>query len=47
MYNFKIIFGDKNVENTLVKPKAELISVETPCNDSTFVDNLFKSLFKS
>ena len=26
---------------------AELISLETQCNDSTFVDKLFKSVFKS
>ena len=47
LFNFKIMFYDIYFENTQVKHKTELISFETQCNVSTFVDTLFKSLFKS
>ena len=45
--NFKIIFYEKHFENTQVKHKTKLNSFQTQCNDSTFVDKLFKSVFKS
>ena len=41
-YSFTLIFYDKHVENTYAKHKIVLISFETQCNDSTFVDKLFK-----
>jgi hypothetical protein len=47
LYNFKIIFYEKHFENTQVKHTTKLISFQTQCNDSTFVDKLFKSVFKS
>ena len=47
LYNFKIIFYEKHFENTQVKYTTKLISFQTQCNDSTFVDKLFKSVFKS
>ena len=34
-------------ENTQVKHTTKLISFKTQCNDSTVVDKLFKSIFKS
>jgi hypothetical protein len=37
----------KHFEITQVKHTTELISFQTQCNDSTFVDKLFKSVFKS
>jgi hypothetical protein len=47
LYNFKIIFYEKHFENTQVKHTTKLISFQTQCNDSTFVDKFFKSVFKS
>ena len=47
LYNFKIIFYDKHFENIQAKHTTELISFEIQCFDSTFVDKLFKSVFKS
>jgi hypothetical protein len=47
LYNFKIIFYDKHIENIQAKHSTELISFEIQCFDSTFVDKLFKSVFKS
>jgi len=47
LYNFKIIFYGKHFENIQVKLTTKLISFQTQCNDSTFVDKLFKSVFKS
>ena len=47
LYNFKIIFYDKHFEITQVKHTTELISFKTQCNDSTFVDKVFESVFKS
>ena len=47
LYNLKIIFYEKHFENTQVKPTTKLISFQTQCNDSTFVDKLVKSVFKS
>jgi hypothetical protein len=47
LYNFKIIFYGKHFENTQVKLTTKLISFQTQCDDSTFVDKLFKSVFKS
>jgi len=47
LYNFKIIFYHKHFEITQVKHTTELISFQTQCNDSTFADRLFKSVFKS
>ena len=43
LYNFKLIFYDKHFENTQVQHTTELISFETQCNDSTFVDKLSQS----
>jgi hypothetical protein len=40
-------FKDEHIENTNVKHKIELISYATKCNDSSFVDKLFMSVFKS
>jgi hypothetical protein len=47
LYNFKIIFYDKHFQNIQAKHATELISFEIQCFDSTFVDKLFKSVFKS
>ena len=47
LYNFKIIFYEKHFENTQVKHTTKLISFQTQCNNSTFVDKFFKSVFKS
>jgi hypothetical protein len=47
LYNFKIIFYDKHFENIQAKHATELISFEIQCFDNTFVDKLFKSVFKS
>jgi len=47
LYTFKIIIYDKHFEITQVKPTPELICFETQCNDSTFIDNEFESVFKS
>ena len=47
LYNFKIIFYEKHFENTQAKHTTKLISFQTQCNDSTCVDKLFKSVFKS
>ena len=47
VYNFKIIFYDKHFEITQVKHTTELISFKTQCNDSTFVDKVLESVFKS
>ena len=47
LYNFKITFYDKHFEITQVKHTTELISFKTQCNDSTFVDKVFESVFKS
>jgi hypothetical protein len=47
LYNFKIIFYGKHSVNTQDKHTTKLISFETQCNDSTFVDKLFKSVFIS
>jgi hypothetical protein len=44
---FKIIFYDKHFENIQAKHTTELISFEIQCFDMTFVDKLFKSVFKS
>jgi hypothetical protein len=44
-YNFKIIFYDKHSENIQAKHTTELISFKIQY--STFVDKLFKSVFKS
>ena len=40
-------FKTTNFEKTQVKHKPEFISSESQYNDSTFVDKLFKSVFKS
>ena len=47
LYNFKIIFYDKHFENIQAKHTTELFSFEIQCFDRTFVDKLFKSVFKS
>jgi len=49
LYYFKIILYDKHFENIQAKHTTELISFEIQCFDSTctFVDKLFKSVFKS
>ena len=47
LYNFKIIVYDKHFENIQAEHATELISFEIQCFDSTFVDKLFNSVFKS
>jgi hypothetical protein len=42
-----IIFYDKHFENIQAKHTTKLISFEIQCFDTTFVDKLFKSVFKS
>ena len=39
-----MICYDKHFENTQAKRTTELISFKTQCNDSDFVDKLFKSV---
>ena len=41
------MFYDKHFENIQAKHTTELISFKIQCCDSTFVDKLFKSVFKS
>jgi hypothetical protein len=41
------MFYDKHFENIQAKHTTELISFEIQCFDRTFVDKLFKSVFKS
>ena len=38
---------EKHFQNTQAKHTTKLISFQTQCNDSTFIDKLFKSVFKS
>ena len=47
MQFYCIIFYDKHFENIQAKRENELISFEIQCFDNIFVDELFKSVFKS
>jgi hypothetical protein len=46
-YTHHLTVYEKHFENTHVKHTTKLISFQTQCNYSTFVDKLFKSVFKS